>query len=294
MLGGDPTNYDNDDWYNEADLETFIESGVWELSADGKGNPILVMTDTTEIDGVELIRNEIAKPSSDMQLVNNIEAFVLYGDAGNSCGIQVDKTADKIRWGAWLTEPGKGIIIYEQIKNANGSTHSEKIREENQILAFWLAVERADINTLPGSVNFSSSNLNCLDFSQCIGIADDGLVQNLSGSFDVNFNNGAITNGNLNIEVLANADLANPTTQGSPTSIWDVNFSGQMAPNQPEFITNNISGSVSGTTSSTSVIGSVRGIFIDPGNILAGGYNLGTADGTNKKVSGVFTLDKQP
>jgi hypothetical protein len=37
MLGGDPTNYDNDDWYNEADLETFIESGAWELSADGKG-----------------------------------------------------------------------------------------------------------------------------------------------------------------------------------------------------------------------------------------------------------------
>jgi hypothetical protein len=294
MLGGDPTNYDNDDWYNEADLETFIESGAWELSADGKGNPILVMTDTTEIDGVELIRNEIAKPSADMQLVNNIEAFVLCGDAGNSCGIQVDKTADKIRWGAWLTEPGKGIIIYEKIKNADGSTHSEKIREENQILAFWLAAERADINTLSGSANFSSSSLDCLDFSQCIGIADDGLVQSLTGSFDVNFNSGAITNGNLNIEVLANADLANSTAQGSPTSIWNVNFAGQMAPNQPEFITNSITGSVTGTTISTSVIGNVGGIFVDPGNIFAGGYNLGTADGTNKKVSGVFTLDKQP
>jgi hypothetical protein len=295
MLGGDPTNYDDDDWYNEADLETFIESGAWELSADGKGNPILVMTDTTEIDGTELIRNEIAKPTSDIQLENNIDDFLLCGNAGNSCGIQVNKNADKIRWGAWLTEPGKGIIIYEQIKNADGSTHSEKIREENQILAFWLAAERADINTLSGSANFSSSSLDCLDFSQCIGIADDGLVQSLTGSFDVNFNSGAITNGNLNIEVLANADLANSTAQGSPTSIWNVNFAGQMAPNQPEFITNNItSGSVTGTTISTSIIGNVGGIFVDPGNIFAGGYNLGTADGTNKKVSGVFTLDKQP
>jgi hypothetical protein len=294
MLGGDPANNYNDDWRNEADLEMFIESGAWELSADGTGNPILVMRDTTQIDGKELIRNEIIKPSADMQLVNNINDFLLCGDAGNRCGIQVDKSADKIRWGAWLTEPGKGIIIYEQLKNADGSTHSEKIHEENQILAFWLAAERADINTLSGSANFSSSSLNCLDYSQCIGMADDGLVQNLTGSFDVNFNNGAITNGNLNIEVLANADLANSTTQGSPTSIWNVDFSGQMAANQPEFITNNISGSLTGTTISTEIIGNVGGIFVDPGNIFAGGYNLGTADGTNKKVSGVFTLDKQP
>jgi hypothetical protein len=294
MLGGDPANNYNDDWRNEADLEMFIESGAWELSADGTGNPILVMRDTTQIDGKELIRNEIIKPSADMQLVNNINDFLLCGDAGNRCGIQVDKSADKIRWGAWLTEPGKGIIIYEQLKNADGSTHSEKIHEENQILAFWLAAERADINTLSGSANFSSSSLNCLDYSQCIGMADDGLVQNLTGSFDVNFNNGAITNGNLNIEVLANADLANATTQGSPTSIWNVDFSGQMAANQPEFITNNISGSLTGTTISTEIIGNVGGIFVDPGNIFAGGYNLGTADGTNKKVSGVFTLNKQP
>jgi hypothetical protein len=295
MLGGD-TASNNDNWYSQADIETFIASGAWELSADGNGNPILVMSDTRDDNGTTLVRNEIIKLHPDTEITDSLLSFALCGDAGKICSIQVNKDNDNIRWGAWLAEPGKGIQIFEQTVNADGSINSQGIHEEDQILAFWLAAERADINTLSGTANFSSSSLDCLDFSQCIGFADDGLVQTLTGNFDVNFNTGAITNGNLTIDVsdTINASLLGGAIPGTVSSTWDVNFSGQMASDQPEFITNSINGTVSGTTTSNSVIGNIGGIFVKPGDIFAGGYNLGTADGTNKHVSGVFTLDKQP
>jgi hypothetical protein len=245
------------------------------------------------IDQDGLTISEVAKPSANMQITDSLQAFTDCGNSGQTCSIQVNKDDDKIRWGAWLTEPGNGIELYEQANNADGSINNSGSWEENQILAFWLAAERADINTLSGAASFSTDGSNCLDYSQCIGFADDGLVQNLTGKFDVNFDAGAITNGELNIEVLANGSNADLGIQGVASSIWNVNFSGQMAIDKPEFITNNISGTVTGTTLSTQVIGNIGGIFVDPGNIFVGGYNLGTADGTNKKVSGVFTLDQQ-
>ncbi|MFT6152838.1 MAG: hypothetical protein ACJA0E_001530 [Bermanella sp.] len=291
MLGGDPLS-NNDDWTSEVDLDMFIDSGAWDLGASGGGRPILVLSDPS-IDQNGLTINEVAKPSANLQLTNSLKSFTDCGNSGQTCSIQVNKDKEKIRWGAWLTEPGNGIQIYEQATNPDGSINNSNLREENQTLAFWVAAERADINTLSGAASFSTNNLNCLDYSQCIGFSEDGIVQNLTGKFDVNFNTGAITDGKLNIEVLANGSNVDLGIPSVASSIWDVNFSGQMATDKPEFITNNISGTVTGTTLSTQVIGNIGGIFVDPGNIFAGGYNLGTADGTNKKVSGVFTLDKE-
>lgn len=304
QLGG---NNMEDDWRNQADIELMIASGAWETSTDGDGNPIFVMSEThTESiendDGtfieVDIVRNEVIKPHGEAVMTNNLLSFATCGDNNGICSIQVLKDDDKIRWGAWLTEPGKGIQIYEQKEDAGSAFSDSNIHQEDQVLAFWLAAERADINSLSGTALFSSTDLNCTDFSQCIGFADDGIVQNLSGQFDVNFSNGAITNGNLNIEVSDDISFGifGPE-QGTAISTWDVNFTGQMSSSQPEFATQSINGTVTnetGATISSSVIGNIGGIFVSPGDKVAGGYNLGTADGTNKHVSGVFTLDKQP
>ena len=70
-----------------------------------------------------------------------------------------------------------------------------------------------------------------------------------------------------------------------------------MEEGRPEFATHTVNGTITddtGSQISNQVIGNVGGIFVDPGDTFAGGYNLGTADGTDKHVSGVFTLDKQP
>ena len=47
------------------------------------------------------------------------------------------------------------------------------------------------------------------------------------------------------------------------------------------------------TGSSNAIIGNIGGIFVKPGDKFAGGYNLGTADGTNKHAAGVFSMEKQ-
>lgn len=296
MMGGQSN---NDDWHYQSDIDLMIASGAWEMSADGDGNPIFVMSDTyTEnVSGtdVTLNRDEVVKPNSNAELTSSLFEFASCGNEGRVCSIQVLKDQDNIRWGAWLTEPGKGIQIFEQLEEADGST-TLNIKEEDKILAFWLAAERADINNLSGTAQFSTTDLDCTDFSQCIGFADDGIVQNLSGQFDVNFNNGAITNGNLNIEVSDSASLV-LGQHGTANSTWDVNFSGQMSATHPEFVSNSVNGTVvddTGVTVSNTVIGNIGGIIVNPGDKAAGGYNLGTADGTNKHVSGVFTLDKQP
>ena len=296
MMGGQSN---ENDWHYQSDIDLMITSGAWEMSADGDGNPIFVMSDTyTENVGgndVTLNRDEVVKPNSNAELTSSLFEFASCGNEGRVCSIQVLKDQDNIRWGAWLTEPGKGIQIFEQLEGADGST-TLNIKEEDKILAFWLAAERADINNLSGTAQFSTTDLDCTDFSQCIGFADDGIVQNLSGQFDVNFNSGAITNGNLNIEVSDSASLV-LGQHGTANSTWDVNFSGQMSSTHPEFATHSVNGTVvdeTGATISSTVIGNIGGIIVNPGDKVAGGYNLGTADGTDKHVSGVFTLDKTP
>jgi len=47
------------------------------------------------------------------------------------------------------------------------------------------------------------------------------------------------------------------------------------------------------SANSTNIIGNIGGIFVKPGDVFAGGYNLGTTD-TNKHAAGVFSMDKTP
>ena len=115
----------------------------------------------------------------------------------------------------------------------------------------------------------------------------------------MNFDTGAINNGSLNINVTEDPNLFS-SDMGATSSQWEVNFNGQLATDNngtrmPEFTTNNINGVVkdsAGNQISDKVVGNVGGIFVKPGDVFAGGYNVGTADGTNKQAAGVFTLDK--
>jgi len=248
-------------------------------------------------------RNEVIKANGDTLVANSLLSFATCGDNGLICSIQVLKDDDNIRWGAWLTEPGKGIQIYEQKDDPNSAFNESNIHEEDKILAFWLAAERADLTQLSGTATFSGSS-DCTDFSQCIGFADDGIVENLTGTlsltnYDQISGSGDIS-GSLNISVtddpLIDAGIGSVGTN-DVSSIWSVDFDGDMAGGSPEFTTSNILSTsnikdATGTVISNNVIGNIGGIFVKPGDIFAGGYNLGTADANDKHVSGVFTLDK--
>jgi len=290
-------------WYADAGLDLFIGNGAWD---DTSNKPILVNKDThsyedpsgnvyTE-DRIEVV----SKPLEADATVSSLAGFGACIDSEQTCDIQVDSVvaADNIRWGAWLAEPGEGIQITELDIGDGGSIRTD---QEEQILAFWLAAERADINQLTGSANFTAQS-DCARFNQCIGFSDDGIVQTLTANFDVNFDTGAITNGNLYLETTQDPDLGLLGGTGAVESTWTVNFSGQMSTDSnnnrmPEFQTTSLNGSVTDNTtpanSSTSVIGNIGGIFVKPGDVFAGGYNLGTTD-TNKHAAGVFSMEKTP
>ncbi|NVK37448.1 MAG: FecR domain-containing protein [Gammaproteobacteria bacterium] len=286
----------DDFWYADAGLDMVIGNG----SIDADGRPILVLKDTdtyTDENNNQVTDNRIevvTKIPADTT-TSSLLSFANCVSNNLTCDIQVDNVAaaSNIRWGAWLTEPGKGIQIVEFHENDS----TIETDSEEQVLAFWLAAERADINQLTGTANFSTDS-DCLKFGQCIGFSDDGIVQSLSANFDVNFNTGAITNGNLTLQTSDNPSIGVlGTTPGDVASTWSVNFSGSMVNDgtmQPEFQTQTLSGTVTDSAGTHgSIIGNIGGIFVKPGDTFAGGYNLGTADGSNKHAAGVFTMDKQ-
>lgn len=237
----------------------------------------------TQSGGTELVKT----PSADIIATNVSELQSCHSDS-QTCTIKVEKVdgLSNVSWGAWLADPDNPITI---VNLADGTSN-----QESQFMAFWIAAEPADINQLTGSANFSASDV-CNDFSNCLGFTDDGIVQNFAGNFDVNFNSGAITNGNINFQT--------GPMGGTAQSTWNVNFSGQMATDaagtqQPGFQTDSLNGTVSsaaGTALTNSVIGNVGGLFVKPGNNFVGGYNMTgiMEDGNHKKAGGVFKLDKQ-
>ena len=290
---------DEEEWRASIDVEVFLGDGSWN---ETDNTPIFVMKEQRENNGQMYDSTEvITKPGNSDRTVSSPAALALCADLGIVCDIQKDDVAEaiNIRWGVWLSNAEHSINIYELTEDENGFADSST-RQEEEVLAFWLAAERADINTLTGTASFSSNFSDCTDYAQCIGFADDGAVRSVVGKFDVNFDNGAISNGQLKLET-AGSEINDPDSL--PISVWEVNFHGQLTNDSsgnrtPEFQTNSINGTVTdGTTNSlisNTVIGNVGGIFVKPGDIFAGGYNLGTADDTNKHAAGVFTLGKQP
>lgn len=290
-----------DDWYAESGLDMVIGNGAWDTT---NNKPILVMRDKHSYqnqDGTTVTDERIEVITKPIEADATTGGLLSFGNCvkqTKNCDIQVDNVAagDNIRWGAWLAEVGEGI----QLNSFKVNDSTLEFQQEEDILAFWIAAERADINQLIGNATFSA-NSACTDFKQCIGFADDGIVQSLTAQFDVNFTSGAITNGNLTLQTSDNPTVGvTSVTPGDVQSTWNVNFSGQMSANDdgtvklPEFQTQSLNGSViESTGSSTAIIGNIGGIFVKPGDKFAGGYNLGTADGTNKHAAGVFSLDKQ-
>jgi hypothetical protein len=303
QLGSSTSN--EDDWHVQVETEVMVSTGSWNTTTN---SPIYTSDEHEEINGQNVNSTHIAyKDANSAQTVSSLAALAICGDNNIICDIQKDnvKAGINIRWGAWLAEPptpgntGESITINEITEGENGNidviTH-----EETTTLAFWIAAERADINTLTGTASFGSSGLtDCTDYSQCIGFADDGGVKNVNGKFDVNFNNGAISNGLLQVQT-AGSDITKSNAQ--ILSNWEVNFNGQLSTNpngtsNPEFESSVTGGTIkdgAGNAISNNVIGNVGGIFVKPGTVFAGGYNLSTADENNKHAAGVFTLQKEP
>ncbi len=134
MMGGE---LESNDWHDQANIDLMITSGAWEISADGDGNPIIVIHDDEKNESVEILdenglgtgvyenvifdQYDVIKPSTNVTYNNSLNTFLECGVIGGACSIQVLKDDDKIRWGAWLSEPGAGINIHKLKEDVDGN-----------------------------------------------------------------------------------------------------------------------------------------------------------------------------
>ena len=288
QLGGSSSS-PNTDWFWSTNTNLSLGYGSWRADND---SPIWVSLSGSEDSNGDFILSFLETSTRDTEdTVDSYKDFKSCANNGKICDIQINNVNDanngNIRWGAWLASPGDGV----DINLVSGGSEFNFLDESN--LIFGVFGERADINDLTGNVSFAGGG-DCSDYGQCIGFADDGIVSHFTGEFDVDFGNGQITNGQLNIETM------NMETSDAQ-SYWDVQFSGQMMTDEydeiayPEFYTQTVGGHIhqggmEGTIITNEVIGTVGGFFVNPGDIFAGGFNLGTSDNINKHTTGVFTL----
>ena len=286
QLGGSSSS-PNTDWFWSTNTNLSLGYGSWRADND---SPIWVSLSGSEDSNGDFILSFLETSTRDTEdTVDSYKDFKSCANNGKICDIQINNVNDasngNIRWGAWLASPGDGV----DINLVSGGSEFNFLDESN--LIFGVFGERADINDLTGSVSFAGGG-DCTDYGQCIGFADDGVVSHFTGEFDVDFGNGQITNGLLNIETM---NMQSSEVQ----SAWHVDFTGQMMTNEydeivyPEFYTQSVGGDIyngSGVHITNEVIGTVGGFFVNPGDIFAGGFNLGTSDNINKHTTGVFTL----
>ena len=288
QLGGSSSS-PSTDWFWSTNTNLSLGYGSWRADND---SPIWVSVSGSDDSNGDFIVSFLQTSTRDTdETVDSYKDFKSCANNWLICDIQINEVNDanngNIRWGAWLASPGDGV----DINLVSGGSEFNYVDESN--LIFGVFGERADINDLTGSVSFAGGG-DCTDYGQCIGFADDGIVSNFSGEFDVDFGNGAITNGQLNIETM---NMETSDVQ----SYWDVQFTGQMMTDEydeivyPEFYTQTVGGHIhqggmDGAIITNKVIGTVGGFFVNPGDIFAGGFNLGTSDNINKHTTGVFTL----
>lgn len=228
------------------------------------------------------ICSEVARRATEpVAVVSTFSEFANCIATQSPCDIKVDNVDNRsnVSWGAWVLGPGEAIEITE----ADGSTVLNPRYENNINAVYWIVAEPADIATLSGTASFSAS-ANCTDFSQCMGISNDGLVKTVNGSFNVDFTSGAISNGLLSVATTADASTVNNT--------WNVNFAGIV--NGAAFQASSINGSITGADacSANCVTGDIGGLFVKPGDAAVGGFQLQNNTDPTVHTSGVFILQQ--
>lgn len=223
----------------------------------------------------------VRRNSEPLTVVSTFSEFANCIATQSPCDIQVDNVNNRsnVSWGAWVLNPGESI----QITEADGSTVLTPRYENNIDAVYWIVAEPADIATLTGTASFSA-NANCTDFSQCMGISNDGLVKTVNGSFNVDFTSGAISNGLLSVATTADASTVNNT--------WNVNFAGVV--NGATFQASSINGNITGADacSSNCVSGDIGGLFVKPGDAAVGGFQLQNNTDPTIHTSGVFIMQQ--
>lgn len=224
---------------------------------------ILVNTDTGNIVNALIVQDETDSTALKVSVAgsqtgdNNLDTFTLpLTDSNNSELNNRLSNTEFVSWGKW-----NGAINLVDNTGATSTPNKQ---------FYWLSVEAANLSSLRGSATFRGS--------EGIGDINGESIDSIAGNFDVNFANGAIENGNLNIAI--------------PDQKWDITFDGSVSGASASM--NNIRGNITGGIFCVDCVsGDIQGSFARPGDHFIGGFALDGNAGTST-ASGVFSLKSTP
>ena len=196
----------------------------------------------------------VSLPGSNIGTELNLDSFPLsLTSASNSQYDDAVEASEYVSWGKWDGD----VDISSGPNDSNPTTTAKEF--------YWLSAEAANLSSLRGEVSFSGS--------EGIGDIDGTAIDTLTGSFDVNFANGAIENGNL--------DFANANQS------WNVNFDGSVTGVNATM--DNLKGDILGTNACLDCVsGDIQGIFARPGDHFVGGFTLEST--SSNAANGLFSL----
>ncbi len=173
---------------------------------------------------------------------------------------------NNVSWGVWNGSQSDPIYAYKD------STDYQSFEPKDETV-YWLSAEAATTAQLTGSGTFTASTF--------IGNGSSGPVRDLSGSFDVNFDTSSISNGILDL-----------TTDGDES--WSVNYNGTFQDAQAHMtITDGSINDIANGLCTSCVTGHIDGIFVNPGDAFAGGFNLEKINDKDTHVEGLLLMEKQ-
>ncbi|WP_020406140.1 FecR family protein [Hahella ganghwensis] len=235
-------------------------SGTMKVVYDANGEPVfLVPNDEGQSTGSGPPPPEFIDPANlgKYEVVRRGEAVLT--DFNPSVGGR-----SNISWGVWNTSGNNPVYIYEDPNDPS------VLAKENETV-YWLTAEAANSTELTGTATFAAT-------PEFIGSGSDGMVTGVTGSFDVNFDSGEVSNGSLNVMTV--------------NQTWNVLMDGayEKAQAHMDIIDGQISGSVN---CSNCVKGRMSGVFVAPGDAFAGGFDMQKFDDRNTHVEGLMLMEKQ-
>ncbi|OZG75223.1 hypothetical protein BTA51_02235 [Hahella sp. CCB-MM4] len=236
----------------------YIQSGTMKIVYDANGEPVFLVPDV-EYTGGSVPPPEFIDPSNlgNYEVARRGEA-VLSNFNPNVGG------HNNISWGVWNASPSNPVYVYQD-------PNQPSLLEKKEETVYWLTAEAANTANLTGTATFAATP----DF---LGTGSDGAVTGVTGSFDIDFDSGDITNGALNVMTV--------------NQNWTVQMDGvyENAQASMDVLDGQISGSINCTNC---VTGRVNGIFVEPGDAFAGGFDLQKYDDANTHVEGLLLMEKQ-
>jgi hypothetical protein len=171
-----------------------------------------------------------------------------------------------IGWGAWENPVEQNWVTVETQQDGTAALSTDD---------YLATVNPTPVANLQGSASYASGPA-----SSFIGSGSAGVVTDLVAAMDVDFNSGAISNGNLQVQVAG-------------SEVWSLGFDGAIANGNVQL--DAIGGQLrqQGSVVSDAIDANLGGVFTGPqGEAFVGGFDMVDQLNLVNEVNGLYTIER--